>query len=185
MARADEGEGGEGQVRSVWKDHNLHVIFGVTLMGIMGTTSITPAFPKIVQELGISSGQVYLLITVYSIPGILLTAIDGALSDRFGRRKILVPSLMLFGIAGGACALVQDFGLLLALRTLELQRFGGHFFATPQLPPSSRVLRSSPGSGNRARNAAASGCRKLLDTRRRHFWRPPGWESAADGRARI
>jgi MFS family permease len=119
MARADEGEGGEGQVRSVWKDHNLHVIFGVTLMGIMGTTSITPAFPKIVQELGISSGQVYLLITVYSIPGILLTAIDGALSDRFGRRKILVPSLMLFGIAGGACALVQDFGLLLALRTLQ------------------------------------------------------------------
>lgn len=119
MARAEEGEGGEGQVRSVWKDHNLHVIFGVTLMGIMGTTSVTPAFPKIAQELGVSTGQVFLLITVYTILGILLTAIDGTLSDRYGRRKILVPSLMLFGLAGGACAFVQDFGLLLALRVLQ------------------------------------------------------------------
>ncbi len=119
MAQAAEGESGEERVGPVHKDHNLHIVFAVTLMAVLGTSSITPAFPKIVQELGISSGQVGLLITVFTLPGVLLTFVWGALSDRFGRRKILVPSLMLFGIAGGACAFVRDFELLLVLRTLQ------------------------------------------------------------------
>ena len=37
----------------------------------------------------------------------------------YGRRKVLVPSLFLFGIASVACALATDFGLLLVLQTLQ------------------------------------------------------------------
>jgi ACDE family multidrug resistance protein len=112
-------EGKEGRGRPVWKDHNLHIVFGVTLMAVLGTSSVTPAFPEVAQELGVSDGQVGLLITAFTLPGVLLASIWGALSDRFGRRKVLVPSLMLFGIAGGACALVRDFELLLVLRALQ------------------------------------------------------------------
>lgn len=43
--------------------------------------------------------------------------------DRVGRKKILVPSLILFGIAGTACALARDFNLLLWF--LFLQGIGG------------------------------------------------------------
>ena len=114
MEREGEERGGP-----VYKDHNLHVIFGVTLMAVLGTSSITPAFPEIRHALGISSGQVGLLITVFTFPGILLTPVAGVLSDRFGRRKVLVPSLFLFGIAGVACAFATNFGLLLVLRTLQ------------------------------------------------------------------
>ncbi len=116
MAQAAENE---GQDRPVYKDHNLHVIFFITLMAVLGTSSVTPAFPEIRDELGISSGQVGLLITVFTLPGILLTPVAGVLSDKYGRRKVLVPSLFLFGIAGGACALATDFGLLLMLRTVQ------------------------------------------------------------------
>ena len=118
MPEAVEREG-EEQAGPVYKDHNLHVIFGITLMAVLGTSSITPAFPEIRDALGISSGQVGLLITVFTLPGILLTPVAGVLSDRYGRRKVLVPSLLLFGIAGVVCALATDFGLLLALRTLQ------------------------------------------------------------------
>ncbi|QIN79144.1 MFS transporter [Rubrobacter marinus] len=104
---------------SVWKDHNLHVVWTVTLMAVLGTSSITPAFPTIVQELGVSPGQVVLLITFFTLPGVLLTFVSGVLSDRFGRKAILVPSLFLFGIAGGACMFVRDFELLLGLRALQ------------------------------------------------------------------
>ena len=38
----------------------------------MAVSGVTPAFPKIVQELGVSSGQVGLLITVFTLPGIFL-----------------------------------------------------------------------------------------------------------------
>ena len=92
----------EGEVRKVYKDHNLHVLWGVTLMAVLGVSSVTPAFPRIVQELGVSSGQVGLLITVFTLPGILLTPVLGVLSDRHGRKKILVPALLLFGVAGAS-----------------------------------------------------------------------------------
>jgi MFS transporter, ACDE family, multidrug resistance protein len=115
---ATETERDEG-VRRVYKDHNLHVLWGVTLMAVLGTSSVTPAFPTIVQEFGISSGQVGLLITFFTLPGIVMTPLLGILSDRYGRKKILVPALLLFGLAGGACAFARDFDLLLALRFLQ------------------------------------------------------------------
>ena len=103
-------------VRSVYKDHNLHVLWGVTLSAVLGVSSVTPAFPTIVRELGVSSGQIGLLITVFTLPGIVMTPVLGVLSDRYGRKKILVPALLLFGLAGGACAFVRSFDLLLSLR---------------------------------------------------------------------
>ncbi len=103
----------------VYRDHNLHVIFAITLMAVLGTTSVTPAFNGVREAFGVSAGQVGLLITVFTVPGVLLTPVLGVLSDFYGRRKILVPALLLFGVAGGACALARDFELLLALRFLQ------------------------------------------------------------------
>ncbi|MFH1011791.1 MAG: MFS transporter [bacterium] len=100
-------------------DTNLRILFGVTLVAVLGVSSITPAFPKIVRELGISPQTIGLLITVFTFPGVLLTPVLGVLADRFGRKRILVPSLLLFGIAGFACAFVSDFRLLLGLRFFQ------------------------------------------------------------------
>ncbi len=88
-------------------------------MAVLGTSSITPAFPTIVREFGVSNGQVGLLITVFTLPGILMTPLLGVLSDRYGRKKILVPALLLFGLTGGACAFARDFDVLLALRSFQ------------------------------------------------------------------
>lgn len=41
------------------------------------------------------------------------------LADRYGRKKILVPSLMLFGIAGGACMFTRDYHILLICRFFQ------------------------------------------------------------------
>lgn len=109
----------EGKARKVYKDHNLHVLFGVTLMAVLGVASITPAFPEIVEAFGITSGQVGLLITFFTVPGIVLTPVLGVLSDRYGRKMILTPALIAFGIAGGLCAFVGDFQLLLLLRFVQ------------------------------------------------------------------
>jgi MFS transporter, ACDE family, multidrug resistance protein len=105
--------------RKVYRDHNLHVLFGVTLMAVLGVSSITPALPEIRDAFGITSGQVGLLITVFTLPGVALTPVLGVLSDRHGRRKILVPALLLFGVAGGLCAFARGFELLLGLRLLQ------------------------------------------------------------------
>lgn len=109
----------EKKKKSVYLDTNLQIIFGVTLIAVLGVSSITPAFPLIVKDLNISTQSVGLLITMFTLPGIFLTPVMGALADRFGRKKILIPSMMLFGVAGGACALAHDFSLLLALRFFQ------------------------------------------------------------------
>jgi MFS family permease len=109
----------ENELRKVYKDHNLHVLFGVTLMAVLGVSSITPALPEIRDAFGVSSGEVGLLITVFTLPGIALTPVLGVLSDRHGRKKILVPALLLFGVAGGLCAFARSFELLLALRLVQ------------------------------------------------------------------
>lgn len=108
-----------GWDRQVWKDHDLHVVWGITLMAVLGIASVTPPFPEVAQAFGVSRGQVGLLIMVFSVPGVLLTFVAGALSDGYGCRKVVVPSLFLFGVAGVACALAPNFGSLLALRTLQ------------------------------------------------------------------
>lgn len=94
-------------------------MFGVTLMAVLGVASVTPAFPTIQKELGITPNQVGLLITFFTLPGALLTPVIGVMADRYGRKKILIPSLILFAVAGTACTFVRDFNLLLWMRALQ------------------------------------------------------------------
>jgi MFS family permease len=105
--------------RPLYLDPNLQLIFGVTLSAVMGVSSITPTFPAMARELGIPVHSVGLLITVFTLPGIFLAPVLGVLADIWGRKRILVPALILFGIAGGACGFVRDFNLLLVLRFLQ------------------------------------------------------------------
>jgi len=104
---------------SLLRDVNLYVIFGITLTSIMGVSSIAPALPSIARSLDVSADQIGLLITFFTIPGIIFTPILGILADRYGRRRILIPSLFLFGIAGTACAFSDTFEQLLTFRFLQ------------------------------------------------------------------
>lgn len=85
----------------------------------MGVSSIAPAFPSIARSLDVSTNQIGLLITFFTLPGIIFTPIFGILADRFNRKVILVPSLFLFGIAGTACALADTFQQLLMFRVFQ------------------------------------------------------------------
>jgi ACDE family multidrug resistance protein len=103
----------------LYRDRNLQIVFAVTLMAVLGVSSITPAFPRMREAWGISPQAVGLLITAFTVPGVILAPFIGILADRAGRKRLLVPSLFLFGIAGGACALTCNFAAILALRVIQ------------------------------------------------------------------
>ncbi|MFC1555486.1 MFS transporter [candidate division KSB1 bacterium] len=108
------------QIRKrIYLDREMLIIFSITMTAIMSVSSIAPVFPKIMEQLNISAQSVSLLVSVFTLPGILLTPVFGVLADRFGRKLIVVPSLFLFGIAGGACAFTTDFNILLTLRFFQ------------------------------------------------------------------
>jgi len=100
-------------------DRNLLTIFGVTLLGVMGVSSITPALPKVVTAFGLREAEVGLLITAFTLPGVFLTPVAGVLADRLGRKRVLIPALVVFGLAGGFCAFARSLDVLLVLRVLQ------------------------------------------------------------------
>jgi predicted MFS family arabinose efflux permease len=88
-------------------------------MAMLGVASVTPAFPQISEQLTVTPQAVGLLISVFTLPGAVLAPFLGVLADRYGRKRVLVPSLFLFGIAGFACGFARTFELLMGLRLLQ------------------------------------------------------------------
>jgi len=99
--------------RTLLTDRQTVLILLVTLGGMFGTV-LAPALPGIANALAVSDSRVGLLISFFKVPSILIIPLAAVIADTSGRRAVLVPSLVLFGIAGVAMAFVADFALLLA-----------------------------------------------------------------------
>jgi len=113
------GSRGSPPSRPLLRDPNLHVVFAITLAAMLGVSSVAPVFPDVARALDVTPEAVGLLITVFTLPGIVLTPVLGIFADRYGRKQVLVPALVLFAVAGSACSLARSFEVLLALRFLQ------------------------------------------------------------------
>lgn len=90
------------------KKLDLLALASIPLLMTLGNSMLIPILPLIEREIDISSFQSSLIITVYSVVAIILIPIAGYLSDKIGRKKVIIPSLILTGI-GGAIAAVAAF----------------------------------------------------------------------------
>ncbi|MGG4553745.1 MFS transporter [Paenibacillus humicus] len=82
------------------KKGDLFALASIPLIMTLGSSMIIPILPQISRKLQVSSFQVSMLITVYAVVAILLVPIAGYLSDKFGRKVIIIPSLIIAGIGG-------------------------------------------------------------------------------------
>ncbi|MGN8646893.1 MFS transporter [Gracilibacillus sp. HCP3S3_G5_1] len=84
------------------KDKKLDLIAlaSIPLVMTLGNSMLIPILPIIEKEINITSFQSSLIITVYSIVAILLIPFAGYLSDKIGRKKVIIPSLIITGIGG-------------------------------------------------------------------------------------
>ncbi len=105
--------------KGLFKDMNFRLVASVTLMAVLGVASLTPVFPVIEKELNITPKQVSMLITLFTLPGMILTPFLGILADRYGRKKILLPALFIFGIFGGVCGFARSYHWLLIFRFMQ------------------------------------------------------------------
>lgn len=72
----------------------------IPLIMTLGNSMLIPILPLMEKELDISKLQSSYIISVYSIVAIFFIPLAGFLSDRFGRKKVIIPSLLLTGIGG-------------------------------------------------------------------------------------
>ena len=97
----------------------MQLIIIVTMVTMMGGSVISPALPVIQQAFIIETSKIGLLMTAFSLPGIISIPIAGIMTDRFGRQKVIVPMLLLYSIAGSLCFFAPNFEVLLLLRFLS------------------------------------------------------------------
>ncbi|MFD3927841.1 MFS transporter [Streptomyces sp. NPDC058614] len=94
----------------------LGVICLAQLTVLLDNTVLNVAIPSLTRELGAGTADIQWMINAYSLvqSGLLLTA--GSAADRYGRKKMLVAGLVLFGIGSVAAGLADSTGQLIAAR---------------------------------------------------------------------
>lgn len=75
-------------------------ISSIPLVMTLGNSMLIPVLPVMEGKLGISPFQSSMIITIYSIVAIVLIPLAGFLSDHIGRKKVIIPSLMIAAIGG-------------------------------------------------------------------------------------
>jgi DHA1 family bicyclomycin/chloramphenicol resistance-like MFS transporter len=95
------------------------LLVALTACGTLGMHVIIPALPATARAMGISIGSVQLTITLYLIGLAAGQLLYGPLSDRFGRRPVLLAGMTLFTLASAATALAPTPGVLIGARVLQ------------------------------------------------------------------
>jgi EmrB/QacA subfamily drug resistance transporter len=94
----------------------LGVICLAQLTVVLDNTVLNVAIPSLTRELGAGTADIQWMINAYSLvqSGLLLTA--GSAADRYGRRKMLITGLTLFGVGSLVAGLAESTAQLIAAR---------------------------------------------------------------------
>jgi DHA1 family tetracycline resistance protein-like MFS transporter len=103
-------------------------IYGIVLLDLLGFGIILPSLPYYARELGASGVGLGILFSAYSAAQFVGSAVLGRLSDRHGRRPILLMSLAGSSVAMALSGLAHGLVLLTLARALA-GLFGGSISA--------------------------------------------------------
>ncbi len=104
------------------------VLVGATFIDQIGAALIFPFFSLyITQKFNVGMLQVGELFGIFTISGMLGGVIGGGLTDRFGRRSVVIFGLVISGLSSVVMGLVNDIGLFFAVAAVAgtLASIGG------------------------------------------------------------
>lgn len=95
------------------------LLASLAILGPFAVDSYLPAFPDIQASLQATPLQVQQTLSIYMFAFAMMILWHGALSDAFGRRNIIIGSLVVFAIASLGCASAHSVEYLWAFRALQ------------------------------------------------------------------
>ncbi len=78
-----------------------------------------PAFPALQRDLATTAAGTGLTLSVFMGSFSVAQLLLGPLSDRFGRRPVLLAGLLLYAVAGALCAAAGSIGCLIGFRLIQ------------------------------------------------------------------
>lgn len=109
------------------------LLAALTALGPLATDMYLPAMPAMRESLATGADEIQLTLSLYLIGFAVAQLLCGPLSDRYGRKPVLLGGMLLFLVASLVCAFAPDVEVLLAGRFL--QALGGlpdRFSGVPQ-----------------------------------------------------
>jgi EmrB/QacA subfamily drug resistance transporter len=96
----------------------LAIVCLAVLVINLSTTIVNITLPRLTEDLGATTTDLLWIVDAFNLAFAALVLAGGTLSDRFGRRKLLVLGLLLFGVASFGGATAGSPGQLIAWRAL-------------------------------------------------------------------
>ncbi len=128
----------------------LGVVFGTVFLDLVGFGIVLPLIPFFADSMGATPLMVGVIVASYSLMQLVLSPVWGSLSDRFGRRPLLILGLF------GSAASYLVFGLAETVAVLLLSRVvGGSMGAT--VPVAQAIIADSTTPDQRARGMGMIG----------------------------
>jgi predicted MFS family arabinose efflux permease len=94
------------------------LIWAITLSGITANTLIAPVLPDIIEDFRRPDSAAGLVVAAASLPGVVAAPVIGVLADRLGRRRVVVPCLVIFGVASALAVAAPSYWVLVLARLL-------------------------------------------------------------------
>jgi MFS family permease len=95
------------------------------LIFTMGTSIVTPLFPLYQDRFDLSNGQITMLFAIYSITVVPTLLLMGSVSDRVGRRRVILPAMAIITAASLVMGFTESVPLLYLGRILQGVAIGG------------------------------------------------------------
>ena len=123
------------------------LLASLAALGPFSIDTYLPSFHEIADNLGATAIQVQQTLSAYLLAFAVMTLWHGVLSDRFGRRRIILIALALFGIASAGCAFATSIEQLWVWRALQGITAGAGMVITRAIvrdlfdgPPAQRLI---------------------------------------------
>lgn len=108
-----------GEEAGILREANFQALVLAMAIVPLGNGLVSPILDSLLAPLGASATNIGLMISFFWAPSLVIVPITGGLADRYSRKTILVPAILLFGLAGMAIATTTDFRVVLGLRLLQ------------------------------------------------------------------
>ncbi len=95
------------------------LLAALAALGPFSIDTYLPSFPDIGDKLQATPIEVQQTLSAYLLAFAVMTLWHGALSDRFGRRRIILGALALFAVASAGCAFATSIGQLWFWRAMQ------------------------------------------------------------------
>lgn len=123
----------------------LYTLYTILFLSLAGFGIVVPLLPQFVLELGAGPLHMALLISSYALMQFLMAPVWGSVSDRIGRKPVLVAGLLGLGLSFLSIAMSQSIWTAILARTV------GGILAAATMPTAQAYVGDATTPAQRAR----------------------------------